>query len=43
MGEHGGALGALQGQVRSLWVTTGLGQLCLRLLVLILILKVLLL
>ena len=46
MGEHGGALGALQGQVRGLWVATGLRQLCLVLLVvvlLILILKVLLL
>ena len=27
MGEHGGALCALQGQVRGLWVATGLGQL----------------
>jgi len=27
MGQHGGALSALQGQVRGLWVATGLGQL----------------
>lgn len=26
MGEHGGALGALEGQVRGLWVGMGLGQ-----------------
>jgi hypothetical protein len=45
MGEHFGALCALQGQVRGLWVATGLGHLRLMLLVvvLILILKMLLL
>jgi len=46
MGKHGGALGALQGQVRSLWVATGLGELLLivaGVVVLICILKVLLL
>ena len=26
MGEHGGALGALEGQVRRLWVATGLRE-----------------
>jgi hypothetical protein len=26
MGEHGGALGALEGQVRGLWVATGLRE-----------------
>ena len=46
MGNHGGALGALQGQVRGLWVATGLGELLLMVagvVVLICILKVLLL
>jgi hypothetical protein len=45
MGEHGGALGALEGQVWGLWVASGLGQVCVvaGVVVLILILKILLL
>ena len=45
MGEHGGALGALKGQVRGLWVSSGLREVWVvaGVVVLILILKILLL